>query len=65
MWCFELLVLEALFHDTLAGKKSGVHKRIQNSTAHAIYIHNSCNRLQLTSIRAAASIKEIRMFLEP
>ena len=48
---------------TLAGKIGEVHKRIENSTAHAIYIHNSCHRLQLTSIQVAASIKEIRMFL--
>ena len=48
-----------------AGKISGVHKRIQTSSAHAIYIHCSCHRLQLASIQAAASVKEIRMFLEP
>ncbi len=27
--------------------------------------HCSCHRLQLASIQAAASVKEIRMFLEP
>ena len=47
---------------TFAGKISGVHKRIQTSSAHAIYIHCSCHRLQLTSIQEAASVKEIRMF---
>ena len=31
---------------TFAGKISGVHKRIQTSSAHAIYIHCSCHRLQ-------------------
>ena len=44
---------------TFAGKISGVHKQIQTSSAHAIYIHCSCHRLQLASI--AASVKEIRM----
>ena len=48
---------------TFAVKIGGVHKRIQNSTAHAIYIHNSCHKLQPASIQAAASMKEIRMFL--
>ena len=47
---------------TFAGKVSGVHKRIQTSSAHAIYIHCSCHKLQLASIQAAASVKEIRMF---
>ena len=37
----------------------------QTSSSHAIYIHFSCHRLQFTSIQAAASVKEIRMFLEP
>ena len=50
---------------TLAGEISGVHKRIQTSSAHAIYIHCSCHRLQLASIQAAASVKEIGMLLEP
>ena len=51
---------------TFAGKISGVHKRIRTSSAHAIYIHCSCLGLQLTSIPAATSVKEIRMlFLEP
>ena len=50
---------------TFAGKVSGVHKRIQTSSAHAIYIHCSFHKLQLTSIREAASVKVIRMFLEP
>ena len=35
---------------TFAGKVSGVHKRIQTSSANAIYIHSSCHRLQLASI---------------
>ena len=48
-----------------AGKISGVHKGIQTPSAHAIYIYCSCHRLQLTSILTAASVKEIRMFLEP
>ena len=47
---------------SFAGKISGVHKRIQKSTAHAIYIHNSGHRLLLTSIQTAATMKEIRMF---
>ena len=47
---------------TFAGKISGVHKRIQTSSAHAIYIYCSCHRLQLASILASASVKEIRMF---
>ena len=46
---------------TFAGKISGVHKQIQTSSAHVIYIYCSCHRLQLTSIQAAASVKEIRM----
>ena len=46
-----------------AGKISGVHKRIQTSSAHAIYIHCSCHRLRLTLIQAAASVKEIWMFV--
>ena len=47
---------------TFAGKISGVHKRIQTSSAHAIYIHCSCHKLWLASIQAAASVKETRMF---
>ena len=47
---------------TLAGEISGVYKEIQTSSAHAIYIQCSCHRLQLASIQAAASVKEIRMF---
>ena len=47
---------------TFAGKISGVHKRIQTSSAHAIHIHGSCHGLQLASIQAAASVKVIRMF---
>ena len=47
---------------TFAGKISGVHKRIQTSSAHAIYIYCSFYRLQVASIQAAASVKEIRMF---
>ena len=47
---------------TFAGKISGVHKRIQTSSAHAIYIHCSCHRLHLASIQTAASVKEIRIF---
>ena len=47
---------------TFAGKVSGVYKRIQTSSAHAIYIHCSCHRLQLASNQAAASAKEIRIF---
>ena len=48
-----------------AGKIGGVHKQIQTSSAHAIYIHRPFHRLQLTLIQAAASIKELRMFLGP
>ena len=48
-----------------AGKISGVHKRIQTSSVHAIYTHCSCHRLQLASIQAAASVKAVRMFWEP
>ena len=47
---------------TFNGKISGVHKRIQTSSVHAIYIYCSCHRLQLASIQAAASVKEIRIF---
>ena len=47
---------------TFTVKRSGVHKRIQTSFAHAIYIYCSCDGLQLASIREAASVKEIRMF---
>ena len=47
---------------TFSGKVSWVHKRIQTSSAHAIYIHCCCHRLQLASIQAAASVMEIRMF---
>ena len=47
---------------TFAGKISGVHKRIWKTSAHAIYIHNSWYKLKLTSIQAAASMKDIRMF---
>ena len=43
---------------TFVGKISGDHKCIQTSSAHAIYIHCSCHRLQLASIQAAASVKE-------
>ena len=50
---------------TFGEKISGLHKQIQTSSAHAIYIHSFCHRLQLTSIQEAASVKEIRMFLEP
>ena len=35
---------------TFVGKISRVLKRIQTSSAHAIYIHCSCHRLQLASI---------------
>ena len=41
---------------TYAGKISGVHKQIQTSVTHAIYIHCSCYRLQLTLIQTAASV---------
>ena len=47
---------------TFAGKISGIHKRIQTASAHEIYIHCSCHRLQLASIHEDASVKEIRMF---
>ena len=47
---------------TFAGKISGVHKRIQTSSAHAIYTHCSCHWKQLATIQAAASVKELRMF---
>ena len=51
---------------TFAGKISGVHKRIQTSSAPATYIHSSCHMLQLTLIQEAASVKEIKeVFLEP
>ena len=42
--------------------KSGVHKEIQTSSAHAIDIHCSCHSLQLSSIQETASVKEIRIF---
>ena len=47
---------------TFSGKITGVHKRIQTFCAHAIYIQCSCHRLHLTSIQAAASVKEIKIF---
>ena len=47
---------------TFGGKISGVHKRIQTSSAHAIDIHCSSHRLQLASIQGVASVKELRMF---
>ena len=49
---------------TFAGKISGVHKRIQTSSGHAVYIHCFINRLQVASIQEVASVKEIRMFLK-
>ena len=48
--------------DAATGKISGDHKRIQTSSAHAIFIHCSCHRLQLASIQEAVSVKEVRMF---
>ena len=46
---------------TFAGKISEVQMRIQTSSAHAICIHSSCHRLQLSSIQADVSVKEMRI----
>lgn len=43
-----------------SGKKTGVHVRIGTHSAHALYIHCSCHRLQLASIQAGESIPEIK-----
>ena len=47
-----------------SGKIRRVYKRIQTSSAHAIYIHCSCHRLQLASIQAT-SVKEIGCVFSP
>ena len=44
---------------TFAGKISEVYKKIQTYSAHGILIQCSCHRLQLASIQAAVSLKEI------
>ncbi len=50
-------------YDGVAGKDTGVQKRIHTLSGHALYIHWSCHRLQLASIQAAESIPLIqRMF---
>ena len=39
----------------LSGIRSGVHIRMRTHSAHAMYIHCSCHRLQLASVQAADS----------
>lgn len=43
-----------------SGSKSGVHIRMCSHSAHAMYIHCSCRRLQLASIQAAETVPEIK-----
>ena len=48
---------------TFSGCKNGVQRRIRTHSAHAVYIHCTCHRIQLTSIQAAESITIInKMF---
>ena len=41
---------------TFAGEHNGVQRRIRAHSAHSIYIHCACHRLQLASIHAAKKI---------
>ena len=43
-----------------SGSRSGVHIRMRTHSAHAVYIHCACHRLQLASVQAAASVPEIK-----
>ena len=48
---------------TFSGCKNGVQRRIRTHSAHAVYIHCTCHRIQLASIQAAESITIInKMF---
>ena len=47
---------------TFSGKITGVQRRIRTHTAHALYIHRVCHRLQLASIQAAESTRAVKMF---
>ncbi|KAI6656129.1 Zinc finger protein [Oopsacas minuta] len=48
---------------TFSGCTNGVQRRIRTHSAHAVYIHCACHRLQLASIQAAESITVInKMF---
>ena len=39
---------------------NGVQRRIRAHSAHAVYIHCSCHKLQLDSIQAAESVNAIK-----
>ena len=43
-----------------SGSKTGVQMRIRVHSAHALYVHCTCHRLQLASIQAAAKVPEIK-----
>ena len=45
---------------TFSGSRSGVQRRIRVHSAHAVYIHCACHRLQLASIQAAESVATIK-----
>ena len=45
---------------TFSGCMNGVQRRIRAHSAHAVYIHCSCHRLQLASIQAAESDNAIK-----
>ena len=48
---------------TFSGCANGVQKRMRTHSAHALYIHCACHRLQLASIQAAESVTAInKMF---
>ncbi len=43
-----------------SGRRTGVQMRIRTNSAHAIYFHCACHRLQLVSIQAAERNPEIK-----
>ena len=45
-----------------SGHKTGVQVRIRTHSAHALYIHCACHRLQLAAIQAADSNLEFKFF---
>ena len=45
---------------TFAGERNGVQRRIRTRSAHSIYMHCACHRLQLASMQAANSIPEVK-----
>ena len=48
---------------TFSGCRSGMQRRLRTHSAHAVYIHCSCHRLQLASIQSAETITTInKMF---